>query len=222
MKKIIIILTIVLLLFSCASAPKEQPFTVDLKAPSHEIGTIEAYVDRPVSVKSSIGKSEIGVSYYPEDDAVCLQFKAMYFIGCQQFWDRDGREAFIAAFERYKEDFEQRTLIKASKKKTRQAYGEVNSYFAWKKSVISEQAHGSSKTKIGYHFKEKAAFFSVTQMETYYESYASRSRNQTSGVTSIYFTQAQAEALIALFNDEYLRKFGRRGGYSVPDVLDEY
>jgi hypothetical protein len=51
-------------------------------------------------------------------------------------------------------------------------------------------------------------------MESYYEDSFSRSRNETSPITLMYFTRAQAESLIALFKQENLRSLGLPPGGS--------
>jgi len=205
---------------SCSSIPpQEEPFSVDLNSPRYEAGSAEAYLDKSFSLgnlkKDSLTKNTITVYYYPAEDAVCLNFNIMY-VHCNQFWDRDGREAFAKAFERYQEEYEQRKLAKGGKR-TREMYGEVPGFFTWKRTSIGVQAHGNPKIKLGYQFKDKAVFFTTTQMESYYEDPISRSRNQTSPVTAIYFTRAQAESLVDLFKQENLRSLGvppgGSGGY---------
>jgi len=200
--KYIILLIAVFFVCSCSSTPREEPFSVDLNSPRIEAGSIEAYLDKSFSL-NDISKNTITVYYYPLEDAVCLQFNVMY-VHCNQFWDREGREAFTKAFERYQEEYEQRKLAKGNRK-TRGMYGAVPGFFTWKKTSIGVQAHGYPKIKLGYQFKAKSVFFTTTQMESYYEDKMARSRNQTSPITEIYFTRSQAESLIALFKQEYLR-----------------
>jgi len=208
MKKLYVLLFSAALACSCASAPREKPFSVNLNSPRIQAGSIEAYLDTSVSLGGSLKKNDITVYYYPADDAVCLEFKIM-FAPCNQFWDRDGREAFVSAFERYREEYEQRTLVtKGGNRKTRELYGEVQGFFMWKKTSIGVQAHGNPKIKLGYQFNKQAVFFTTTQMESEYTDPQSRSRNQTSPVTEIFFTRSQAESLVALFKQEYLRGLG--------------
>jgi hypothetical protein len=219
--KYIILLFTVFFVFSCASTPKEEPFSVNLNSPRHEAGSFEAYLDRTFSL-GKINKNTIAVYYYPLEDAVCLQFNVM-FVNCNQFWDRDGREAFVKAFERYQEEYDQRKLGKGNRK-TRGMYGEVQGYFTWKKTAIGVQAHGSPKIKLGYQFKGKSVFFTTTQMESYYEDPQGHSRNQTSPITELYFTRSQAESLVALFKQEYLRSLSLppKTGTVSDSELDKY
>jgi len=201
--KYIILLFAVFFVCSCSSTPKEEPFTVDLNSPRFEAGSIEVYLGNFFSI-GSLKKNDVTVYYYPFEDAVCLQFRVMY-VHCNQFWDRDGRDAFVKAFERYQEEYEQRKLVTKGNRKTREVYGTVQGFFTWKKTTIGVQAHGSPKIKLGYQFKDKSVFFTTTQMESYYEDKNARSRNETSPVTEVYFTRSQAESLAALFKQEYLR-----------------
>jgi len=223
--KYIILLFTVFLVCSCSSTPTEEPFSVDLRSPRLEAGSIEVYLDKFFSV-GNLKKNDVTVYYYPLEDAVCLQFNVQY-VHCNQFWDRDGREAFVKAFERYQEEYEQRKLTKGNRK-TRELYGTVQGFFTWKKTSIGVQAHGSPKIKLGYQFKNQSkiqtVFFTTTQMESYYEDPMARSRNQTSPVTEVYFTRSQAESLIALFKQEYLRSLVSppRSGGSDKSEMDNY
>jgi len=227
--KFIIILAGVFFICSCSSTPPhEEPFSVNLNSPRFEVGSVEAYLDNffsPVNLKkNNLSKATITVYYYPAEDAVCLYFNVMY-VHCNQFWDRDGREAFAKAFERYQEEYEQRKLAKGGNRATRGMYGDVLGFFTWRKSSFGIQAHGNPKIKLGYQFKDKAVFFTTTQMESYYEDPMGRSRNQTSPITAVYFTRAQAESLIALFKQENLRSLGLppggTGGY-IEAETDRY
>jgi len=221
--KFIVILAGAFLICSCSSTPQEKPFSVDLNSRRVEAGSIEAYLEKAVSITGSLQKNEVTVYYYPAEDAVCLDFKIM-FIQCNQFWDRDGREAFVKAFERYQEEYEQRKLAKSGKR-TRGMYGETMGFFTWKKTSIGVQAHGNPKIKLGYQFNKQSVFFTTTQLESYYEDPLSRSRNETSPITLMYFTRAQAESLVELFKQENLRSLGLpaggTGGY-VEAETDRY
>jgi hypothetical protein len=219
--KFITIIVTTLLICSCNSTPAVQPFTVDLRAPRHQLGKIEAYFDKFFSI-GGVSKDEIVVYYYPADEAVGLEFNIQLAEHCL-FWNKSGREAFINALERYKDEFDQRVLVTKSRK-TREVYGSVEGFLTWKRTKVSVQAHGNPKVYLGYQFKDNAAFFTTTQMESYYEDPMSRSRNQTSQVTMIYFTKAQAEKLAALFSQDYLNSLGlpgRPAGAARPE-MDRY
>jgi hypothetical protein len=188
------------LLIACVSAPKTEPFTVNLRSPSEGMGYAEAYTDKTLSLKGEIKTTGMDVSYYPDEDAVCLNFKVL-IIDCRQFWDKAGREAFISALERYNEDFARRNLPAGNVRQMRKAYGSAQVFFAWKRTQLAVQAYGPARIDFGYHRKDNAAFFSTTQMEAHYIDPISRTRSQSSGVTEMYFTRTQAEALAALFTE---------------------
>jgi len=194
-----------LLVFSCVSAPQPQMFTVDLNSRHYTAGEIEAYFAPYLGI-GNLKKNMVTVYYYPNEDAVCLQFKVQ-FVTCNQFWDKTGRDSFVAAFRRYQEEYEQKKLVKS--KKTRDAYGMVHGFFAWKRTPVSAQAHGSLQYNLGYQFKDRAVFFSTTQTEAKFEHPASKSMDQSSPVLSVFYTRAQAESLIGLFNQEFLQTLGR-------------
>jgi hypothetical protein len=217
--KLSILLIAVFFVCSCSSTPQPQLFSVDLNSPCYEAGAVEAYSDRYLSI-GSLKKIPVNVYYYPVEDAVRLQFN-IQFVNCNQFWDKAGRDAFVSAFKRYQEEYEQRKLVKGNRR-TRGVYGTVQGFFTWKKTRVSVQAHGYPKIKFGYQFRGQTVFFTTTQMESYYEDPLSRSRNQTSPVTIVYFTRAQGEALSALFDQEYLRSLGQ--GLKSPgnEELDAY
>jgi hypothetical protein len=206
----ILVIFIAFVFSACSSTPKEEPFSVDLRNPRYEAGSAEAYFDRYMSV-GSLKKSNVTVYYYPIEDAVCLQFK-LQFADCNQFWDKAGRATFVSSLEQYKEDYEQRKLAKASKRIARRIYGSTQGFFAWKKTKVGAQAHGSPMVEFGYNINNKAAFFTTTQLESYYVDPIARSRNQTSPVIMMYFTRAQAEALTLLFDEEYLNTLRQKPG----------
>ena len=214
------LITIAFLLFSCSSAPPPKTFSVDLNSSRYEAGEVETYLDRYLSI-GSLKKSPVNVYYYPAEDAVCLQFKVQ-FINCNQFWDKTGRDAFVSAFKRYQEEYEQKKLVSGNRK-TRDVYGTVQGFFAWKKTPVSVQAKGSPKVSFGYQFRDKAVFFTTTQGEARYEDPNSRDRSHSSPVLLMYFTRAQAESLIELFSQEYLQGLGKPssggtdGGYRELD-----
>jgi len=202
---------LVLLISSCAVTPKARPFTVDVKSVSCKAGAVEAYFNKEFPMQG-LQKSDVTVSYFPDDDAVCLQFKSA-LVNCNQFWSKTGREAFIAAFERFKYDYEQKKLVKQSGK-TRGIYGFIQGYFTWRTLGISKLADDSPKIWLGYYLKDNAAFFATTQKEVNYKV-QNENRMLTNPVTIMYFTRAQAEALIALFDQEYLK------GLERPEMTDE-
>jgi hypothetical protein len=203
MKKNVTLITIVLFICSCATEPKKEPFTVDLKSPNIPAGSAETFFKSDIPLVTKLAQKEMDVTYYPVEDAVCLRFKIL-LLTCDQFWSKAGRDAFIVAYNRYKEDYEAHKLIAKNNRKTRELYNEIDGYVAWKKTPVSVQAQAPGRVKLGYQFASGSPFFTTTQMPAEYIDPIHYTRNETSAVTIMYFTRAQAEALIALFNQDYL------------------
>jgi len=216
--KIFTIIITAFLICSCNTVPPPEPFTVDFRASHHEIGKTDAYFTKIISL-GGLNKDDITVHYYPADDAVGLEY-SIQLVQCCLFLDDTGRAAFINALERYKEEFEQRVLVQ-KKKRTREAYGSVEGFLAWKRTKISVQASGSLKVYFGYQFKENSPYFTITQMEASYDDPQSRTRSQNSQITEIYFTRAQADKLAALFNEDYFKGL-RSSNRPVGAGLDSY
>jgi len=227
LKKIIFLLLISLALGACVTAkPKPKPFTVEFDGPKIEIGEIEAQFDRFISL-TGLKKIKVAVLYYPDDDAVCLQYRSE-LVTYYQFWSRDGRDAFINALVRYNEDYDARNLARNGNK-TLKNYGTVQGYLVWQLHRFAIRAKANMDVELGYFFKEKSPYFTVNQKEADYVDPVARDNNRTSQVITIYFTRAQAEELTVLFDRDYLdgltmpnsgRKF-----ISVPDAdinTDEY
>ena len=205
-------LTAFLLICSCVSAPKEPPFTVDHRSTRREAGTINVYLKNPLSLSGRLREVGVNVYYYPREDAVCLRFKSPQYTDCRQFWNKNGRDAFISAFTSYKEEYEQRRLTANKNKTTRKSYGTVRGYYVWQRAKFTVQASGSPMIHIGYQFNGDSVFFTTTQTEARYQDPMTDKRNQTSVPTAMFFTRAQAESLIELFNQEYLRSLSADTG----------
>jgi len=212
MKKIVPLLLVVLSLNSCSIFKKEilrreqlvPPLTVDLNAPHVEIGQIEGQFNRAFPL-SGIQKREINVSYYPREDAVCLQFR-LNTLTYNAFWHREGREAFIKALAKYNDDFAAQKLTNRNTK-TKSEYGTVeNNYLIWYMSTFTTRSKGNMNSELGYYFRENSPFFAMTLLEAYFTSPTlDKNDDQTSPITPIFFTRSQAEELAAFFDGEYLR-----------------
>jgi len=216
MNKIITVCVITLALTSCASVRAKKPFTVDIYSPRYVAGSIEVQIDK---VFGGLKKIKANVYYYPDESAVCLEFTAesVFF---SQFWSGDGRDAFIAALEQYKTDYEQRNLA-AKSARTKRAYGKVQGYLVWGVlRMLSDPARGVVTMDLGYMFKDNMPYFSLTQRPAEYKDNTSR-KTQSPNVM-LYFTRAQAEELAALFNQEYLdglEQSGETPSEGVKDIL---
>jgi hypothetical protein len=202
MKYAIPILTL-LLLISCASQ-QERPkdITVDRDLPKYAAGTAEAQL----SVFSSMGglrKYDINVSYYPDDDVVCLEYK-MDFVNHYLFLDRDGRDAFANALDKYKADYEQRNLVNKRSKATRQAYGVMRSLLIWEAFSFAGEGRSHPVLQLGYAFVKGSPYMAIIMPETENVSKITGDKTKTSTKQIFYFTRAQADILAALFEPEYL------------------
>jgi hypothetical protein len=200
--KFFAIMMTTLLICSCSSTPPVKPFTVDFRATRHEIGKVEAYFDKFLSI-GGLDKNTITVYYYPKDNAVGLEYKAQLIEYCQ-FWSESGRDAFVRALERYEDEFEQRTLVKNVKSGS--TYGSVPGFITWRKSKISITAYSKLSIRMGYQIKDAAAYFSVSQPEASYSDSEISDIKHTVPAMTIYFTRVQAESLAALFNREHLQQ----------------
>ncbi|MDR0290293.1 MAG: hypothetical protein LBI06_05090 [Treponema sp.] len=213
-----IILAALFLLGACSSLQRAQePFTVDLSSNSYAVGSTEIQFDK-VALLGSLRKETVEVTYYPADDAACLEFRAD-FVTYNQFWSRQGRDAFVAAVERYKEDYSGRSLANSSR--TKRAYGSVQGFLSWKTLRFSGAASGNPRMELGYCFKNKNPYFLVTMHEAEYKDKISNSNSRTSAKVMLYFTRAQAESLATLFDQNHLQGPGRMGNSSAADT-DEY
>jgi len=219
--KYLTFLVTALFVCSCSSIPPQpKPFSVNLKSPSYKVGEAEAYVTNIIFF-GNMKKIPITVLYYPDDDAVCLQFRYEY-IDCNQFWDRTGREAFVSALQTYQEEYDQRKLVN-SNRKNRNAFGSVPGFFAWKRTKISVQASDTTKIGLGYQFKSKAVFFSTTQSEAVFKESPESKDVITQGELIIHFTREQAGILTGFFNQDLLQGIDRPASGTTKDsAIDMY
>jgi len=211
MKKIISILLLAFSLNSCAyinkqadiAEQKRARYTVDMRSPQVPAGQIDAQFNRAFPA-TGITKRNVTVTYFPYEDAVCLQFRSN-MVTYSQFWHRPARVAFLAALNKYNEDFSAQKLRNRNTK-TRNQYGAAEScYVVWQMYAYSRQASGNMEIELGYYFREGSPFFAVTQMPALFESPTlDRNDNETSPEIPIFFTKAQAEELAALFDQGFL------------------
>jgi len=214
--KYLTLLVTALFVCSCLSAPPPQKsFSVNLKSPRNKTGETEGYLSG-ISSFGTMKKIPINVFYYPDDDAVCLQFK-YEFTDCNQFWDRAGREAFVGALQTYEVEFEQRKLAN-SNRKNRNAYGTVPGFFAWKRTIVSQQLSATTDIGLGYQFRKKSVFFSTTQSEAVFQDPMASRTVETQREMIMYFTREQARALAVLFNQELLLGLEK----SATGAMDSY
>ena len=207
----------VLLLASCASTPSEKPFTVDHRSPAVEAGSVSAQSDKlfSLSLSGEVQAQELAVSYFPAEDAVCLQFR-VDFVTYFLYWSRSGRETFLTALERYKFDYEVRDLNAKAGRREKRLYGTARGYLGWQVFRLSELAQGAVDVNLGYSFKgsskNKTPYFTVTQNQAEYQNREQGGRRVVSATVPLYFTRAQADELAALFDQEFLMGLSGGGG----------
>jgi len=207
--KHICLIFIALMFVSCNTikTPKEE-FTVDLRSPQIPVGEIELQFDTFLSL-IGLKKETIAVSYFPLEDAVCLEYREE-FVTYHQFWSYDGRLEFISALEKYNKDFEERNLAGNSRKSLRN-YGVVEGYLIWQMSRITIQARANMEMELGYRFRSisrsvsRTPYFTVNQRAAEYTEELSRDNNRTSPEITMFFTRAQAAELAAFFDQDFLR-----------------
>jgi hypothetical protein len=209
MRRLLILFGISLLLFSCESFGKKpramNPNSLADRDPI-AIGTAAMQFDKFFS--TSLEKKDVEVWLDPRTDSVYLQFKYQT-ITFRQFWDKSNRLQFITALEKYKKDYEAKNL-NLKKNRARRAYGILESRIVWGQIAndIFMNAEARPKMELGYAFRKDSPYFAIYQ----------RSANNLLGlqgdgeekeslVLNIYFTRAQADELVKLFDQQYLLSF---------------
>jgi hypothetical protein len=176
------------------------------------------------TIGSGIRNQNIIVSYFPDYDAVCLTFRSD-FITFNQFWSREGRDAFLNALEQYNEDFIQRNLSYRGTRATRQRYGVVEGFLVWQAARFTVRAYANMDVHLGYSMRRidgnRAAFFTVTQGRAEYIDPISRDQNRTSNIMTMYFTRTQAGTLADFFDPVFLSTvIQERRGERAPALSD--
>jgi len=218
--KVLPVLFVVLTFSSCAfvknriaiAANKEKPFTVSLSSPNFQAGESEAQFDSPFPL-APLRKADVKISYFPFEDAVCLQYR-IDMINFYQFWDRPGREIFKKALDEYNKEYEAKKLRSNRSGKTRSLYGQAQGFLIWQTGSFTRQLRGNMNMELGYYFREKSPFFTVTQGEAQYEDLSQNDENvlSYSGERPVFFTRAQAAEIVKAFDQDYLMSL-------VPDAI---
>ena len=200
--KVICLSVIIMALGACVTTrtPKEE-FIVDMNKPKIELGEVEIQFDRLFSL-GSLRKVKVPVSYFPQDDAVCLQYRSE-LITYYQFWSKKGREGFINTLTQYYEDYNEKRLSKSGRK-TLKHYGVVEGYLVWQLHRFAIKAKANMNVELGYQFRDKSPYLTVNQREAEYIESFENSNNRTSNVITLFFTRAQAQELAALFDPQFL------------------
>jgi hypothetical protein len=193
---------VILFFLSCGSVDlsKKYPNMVANVNP-FPVGSAEAQFDRFLSQK--IRKGEIQVVFHPRLNAVSLEFKHDLYT-YRQFWDEAARKQFAASLELYKKDFEEKKLIDKHRK-TRAVYGNVKGRLEWELSKYTKTRISNPRIEMGYRFKENTPFFAAL-MRPAKEVMTEGDRNNPVNSQSVYlyFTRAQADQVVMLFDQAYL------------------
>jgi hypothetical protein len=167
-------------------------------------GTIEVEFDRFFS--SNVEKKDVQVIFYPRYNAVALEFRYQS-IRYRQFWDPEGRQKFVQALDRYKEDYAAKNLGNKFSK-SRSIYGKFKGKTEWETFSITIPGLAYPTMELGYRFRGKdggSPYFSVLQQSAK-DEYTLNSDNAKpdSLQIPIYYTRAQGEALAKIFDQSYL------------------
>ena len=188
---------------SCAGVDpsKKYPYMV-ANADPVSAGMIEVGFDRMgLSRSGKLNKVEVEVIFYPRLNSAALEFR-YETVKYRQFWDATGRVQFANALERYKQDRAARVLIQKYNK-TRAVYGKVKGRAEWETFRFSKVRISHPVIELGYRFRGETPLF-TTLMRSAKEEDTGSSENMESRQITMYFTRAQADELVKLFNQEYL------------------
>jgi len=193
---------VILLVLSCQSVDlsKKYPNMVADMDP-FSVGTFEAQFDRFLS--SKVKKTEIETVFHPRYNYVSLEFK-YELLTYRQFWDEQARKQFSTSLELYKRDFEDGKLVK-NNRKTKSVYGNVKGRVEWLMSKYTKTRISNPIIEIGYQFKENTPFFTTFMRSA--KEISTEDDNSTamnSQPLNMYFTRAQADVLVGLFDQARL------------------
>jgi hypothetical protein len=195
-------IAVILLVLSCGSVDlsKRYPNMVANIDP-FPIGSAEAQLDRFLSPKVNTVKIE--AIFHPRLNAVALEFK--YELATHRlYWNEAARKQFAASLELYKKDFDEKKLIN-SYRRTRAVYGNVKGRFEWEAFMFAKTHISIPTIDIGYRFKENTPFFSTyTRPAKEFQEDGDNSPAEDSQQFYMYFTRAQADQLVLLFDQDYL------------------
>jgi len=197
---------LVILLFPAACSsfqPVKERTQVNLRGPTFELGTVDAQFNKYLI--PGLLKNDITVSYYPDDDVVCMSFRHN-FTNHYLFWSGKNRPVFINALTEYKQAYEERNLP-AGNRRTKRAYGTVRGFAIWESTKFSMQGTSHPNVDIGYQFANKMPYFTITQNEAPNENQVTKEALPKNSAITIFFTRSQADALVALFNSDIIRNF---------------
>jgi hypothetical protein len=194
---------IIVLMFSCQTTPdlsKKYPKMVANMNPI-QVGSIEAEFDKMLS--SQVSTVEVKAVFHPRLNSVALEFRHD-FITYRQFWDEDARKYFADALERYKSDYAERKLVDRYTR-SRASYGKTQGQLEWEAFRYTKTRTSHPVIDIGYRFRNKMPFF-TTHMRSAkaIDKIDGSETKENSSQVIMYFTRAQADDLVKLFDQSYL------------------
>jgi len=179
-------------------------------------GNVEAVFERLFS--SNLNKTDIEAIFYPRYNTVALSFKYQT-IQYRLFWNETGRRKFAEALELYKTDYFERNLIDKYRK-TRSVYGKIKGQVEWETFRFSKTHISNPELELGYRFRNKLPFFTILIRSAKEESDGGNNTELVENQQiNIYFTRAQAEELVKIFDQSFL--LGLLGPKIVPETSPE-
>jgi hypothetical protein len=187
---------------SCVSADpaKRYPDMVADKDPV-SAGIIDVQFDK--FMPPNIEKKEVEVIFYPRYNTVALEFRHE-LVRYRQIWDLQGRQRFTQALDRYKADYAARTLTDKFAR-TRAAYGKFKGATEWEMFSITQSGLAYPVMELGYRFRGDSPYFSIVQRSAP-DQHTINSNEPRAGSLQIimYYTRAQADELVKIFDQSYL------------------
>jgi hypothetical protein len=215
---------VVVLLFSCKTVDvdlsKRYPNMV-ANADPVPAGSVDAEFDKLLSTQLST--STVKAVFHPRLNSVALEFK-YEFISYRQFWDEPARKQFAEALEKYKVDYAERKLTNRYTK-SRGAYGKTEARLEYEAFKFTKNRVSYPIIDIGYRFRAKMPFFATHMREAReVDELGGSETRESSEQVIMYFTRAQAEEVVRLFDQSYLMGLiaGAEAPITGPVVLDTY
>jgi hypothetical protein len=196
-----VVLTCLAVFLSCTAVdPARRYPNMVADADPVSAGSVEVVFERMFS--SRLNPVEIEVTFHPRLNSVALDFR-YEMIRYRQFWDLAGRLQFAAALERYKEDYAAKNL-QTRYRSSRAAYGKIRGRVEWETFKFSKTYKAQPVIELGYRFKDDRPFFATLMRSAKEDAPPGDSSTMESRQIHMYFTRAQADELVKLFDQEYL------------------
>ena len=130
-------------------------------------------------------------------------FSANYQVGTYHvLFNEATRKVFRAAVTSYLADFEDKKLVRNTKK-TYKTYGECPTTIHWSTFTKQLVNRANSKVQFGYEFRNNSPFFSITVLSSENIAHKNlRSTITTNVPLHFYFTKAQASQMAELLSEE--------------------